>query len=134
MSLVVPNNREAEILGVMLNTALTLRLYSNNRTPAGTDATVDYTEVAGGGYVAKALVFANWDITEGGPSIALYDTMQEWTFTGVTTAPSTIYGYYITRDSDSKLMWAERFPSGSVPFNPVNGSIIRVIPRITADS
>lgn len=134
MTLVVPDNREAEILGVMLNVALTLRLYSNNRTPAGTDVTADYTEVSGGGYAAKALTFANWDITEGDPSIALYDTVQQWDFTGATAAPSTIYGYYVTRDTDGKLMWAERFPAGSVPFTPVNGSIIRVTPRITADS
>lgn len=134
MTLVVPNNIEAEILTAQLNQALTLRLYSNNRVPAGTDLVAQYTEVAGGGYAAVALTFANWVITEGAPTIALYNTFGEFSFTGTTNAPGTIFGYYVTRDSDGKLMWAERFPSGSVPFTPVNGSLIRVTPRITADS
>lgn len=134
MSLVVPNVREVAILTDYLTPALTIKLYSNDRTPAGTDAAADYTEATGGGYSNFPLTFANWTIAGGTPTAATYNTVQEWNFTGATGAPSTIYGYFVTRDSDGLLMWAERFPSGSVPFTPVNGSIIRVLPRIQCES
>lgn len=134
MSLIVPDEQEVDILTTFLTPALTMRLYSNDRTPSGADVAADYTEVSGGGYANKPLTFANWGITGGAPSIALYNAVQEWIFTGATGAPSVLYGYYVTRNSDGKLMWAERFPTGSVPFAPINGSIIRVTPRITAES
>ncbi len=134
MTLIVPNARELVILTDFLTPDLTLKLYSNDRTPAGGDVAADYTEISGGGYTNKPLTFANWGITAGAPTVGLYNAVQEWIFTGATDAPGTIYGYYITRDSDGVLMWAERFPSGSVPFTPVNGSIIRVLPRIEVES
>lgn len=134
MSLIVPNELETEILTDKLNTALTLRLYGNNVTPTGTTTAGAFTEIAGGGYTNKALTFGNWTITSGDPSTAVYNTTQEWTFTGVIDAPGTIYGYYVTRNSDGKLMWSERFPSAIVPFSPIAGSIIRVLPRFSAQS
>jgi hypothetical protein len=134
MGLVVPNAQELLILQAYLTPALTLRLYGNNRTPAATDTVAGYTEIVGGGYAAKALTFANWNFTAGAPSIAIYNTQQTWTFTGIINAPGTVYGYYVTKDSDGSLMWAERFASGVVPFGPINGSIIRVLPRFTAES
>lgn len=134
MSLIVTNVQEVAILTNFVTPALTLRLYGNDRTPAGTDVAADYTEITGGGYVAKALALANWQFTAGGPTVALYDTVQQWVFSGAIGAPSTIYGYFITRNSDGLLLWAERFPAGSVPFTPIAGSVIRVTPRITAES
>ena len=134
MSLIVTNVQEVAILTTFLTPALTMRLYGNDRTPAGTDVAANYTEIAGGGYANKPLTFANWTITAGAPSIALYNAVQSWVFTSAINAPSTIYGYYITRDSDGLLMYAERFPAGSVPFTPIAGSVIRVTPRITAES
>jgi len=134
MSLIVTNVQEVEVLTNFLTPALTMRLYGNDRTPAGTDAAANYTEIAGGGYASKALTFANWELTAGGPTVALYNAVQTWVFTDAIDAPSTIYGYYITRNSDGLLMYAERFPSGSVPFTPIAGSVIRVTPRITCES
>ena len=134
MSLKVPNSVEVAVLTTIMTPALTLKLYSNDKTPADSDTAASYTEVTGGGYASKPLTFANWGITSGSPSVALYNTTQSWTFTGPTGGPGTIYGYFVTRNSDGALQWAERFPSAVVPFNPVNGSIIRVIPRFTAES
>jgi hypothetical protein len=134
MSLVVPNALEVEILNDKLNTPLTLRLYGNNKVPAGADVAANYTEIAGGGYASLPLVFANWTITAGDPSLAVYNTTQIWTFTGVINAPGTIYGYFVTRNSDGKLMWAERFPAFNVPFTPIAGSVIRVAVRFSAQS
>lgn len=134
MGLVIPNVQEVEVLTNRLNTPLTLRLYGNNATPTGLSTAASFTEIAGGGYAALPLVFAGWNIVAGDPSIASYNTIQSWTFTGITNAPGTVYGYYITRDSDGLLMLAERFPSGVVPFSPIEGSVIRILPRYSAQS
>lgn len=134
MGLVVPDIQEVAVLTTFLTPNLTMRLYGNNKTPAHGDTASGYTEISGGGYVNKPLTFANWTITPGEPSQAVYASTQQWTFTGIVDPPGTIYGYYVTRDTDGKLMWAERFPSGVVPFAPINGSIIKVLPKITAQS
>ena len=134
MSLKVPNALEVEVLTTLMTPALTMKLYSNNVTPGDGDTAATYTEVSGGGYASKPLTFANWTITAGTPSSANYSPIQEWTFTGPTNAPGTIYGYFVTRNSDGKLMWAERFPAANVPFAPIAGSIIKVLPKFTAES
>jgi hypothetical protein len=85
---------------------MTLRIYGNNKTPAGGDIAANYTEIAGGGYVNKPITFANWTIVSGSPSLASY-AAQTWVFTGVIDTPGTIYGYYITRNTDGKLLLAE---------------------------
>lgn len=131
MTLIVPNVGEVNNLESFLKSAnLTLKLYSNNITPAETDTAVTYTEVTGGGYVAKTLIAASWTITSGNPSFGSY-AAQDFTFTGATGAPGTIYGYFVV-DALNVLRWAERFPAGVVPFSPINGSLIRVIPRFEA--
>lgn len=134
MPLKVPDVAELEIITAFLTPALTLRLYSNNVTPLDTSIAADFTEVTGGGYANKPITFANWGITGGAPTTAVYNATQLWTFTGATTGPGTIYGYYVTRNSDGKLMWAERFPAANVPFVPENGSKINVLPRFTVES
>jgi hypothetical protein len=134
MPLIVPDQQEVEVLTAILTPALTIRLYSNNKTPVGTDSVAGYTEVIGGGYVALPLTFANWVITSGNPSQASYNVIASWVFTGVTNAPGSVYGYYVTRNSDGKLMWAERFPASTLPFAPENGSRIQVLPRYAAQS
>src|SRR3982751_2479471 len=113
MSLVVPNAIEVEVLTTLLTPAYTLRIYGNNKTPAAGDVAANYTEISGGGYVAKAITFANWTIVAGAPSLATY-TGQTWIFTAAIDAPGTIYGYYVTRNSDGKLLLAERFPAANV--------------------
>lgn len=132
--MVVPNVLEVEILTTILTPPLTLRLYGNNATPVGITLAAGFIEIAGGGYANKPLTFANWGIVSGDPAVATYNAQQTWTFTGAINAPFTIYGYYVTRNSDGKLMWAERFAAGLVPFTPINGSIIKVIPKFIAQS
>jgi hypothetical protein len=133
MTLIVPNAREVAIMTEFLTPSLTLKLYSNDVTPDGTKVAGDFTEVSGGGYTSFPLTFANWTIVGGAPTVCTYP-IQGWGFTGPTSAPGTIYGYFITRVSDGVLMYAERFPGGTVPFTPENGSIIRVTPKITCES
>jgi hypothetical protein len=133
MGMIVPDTVEIEIITGILTPALTLRLYSNNYTPLPTSIAANFTEVAGGGYANKPLVFGTWVITANAPSEAIYP-IQTWTFTGATNAPGTIYGYYVTRNSDGLLRWAERFAAGYLPFSPIAGSVVKITPRFTASS
>lgn len=132
MTMVVNQNGAAQVLGAWIaaKSPMKLRLYSNNRTPVVGDVLADYTQVSGGGYSEINLSAANWTVTAGSPSVALYSALQEFSFSTFISPPGTIYGYYIV-DSDNVLILAERFPEGSVPFAPVDGSIIRIRPRIS---
>lgn len=130
MTLVVPSIGTEKLLDYIMVNSLTLRLFSNNIVPAVTDVLATYTEVIGGGYAAISLTPANWVTTAGVPSVALYNALQQFNFTGATNPPGTIYGYYVTQGAN--LLWAERFPAGEVPFTPQAGSYIRLRPRITA--
>jgi hypothetical protein len=132
MSFVVPDGIEVETLNTLLAPAMTLRIYGNNKVPAGTDVAANYTEISGGGYVNKPVIFANWTIVSG-VSQATY-AAQTFLFSGLIDAPGTIYGYYITRNSDGKLFLAERFPAANIPFAPVAGSKIVLLPTYAATS
>lgn len=110
-----------------------LKLYSNNVTPDVEDTTPSFTEVVGGGYADIDLDKDEFTVTDGTPSQALYNDFQDFAFTGATDAPGTIYGYYIV-DGGGNLVTAERFPDAQVPFVPINGSLIRITPKITAAS
>ena len=134
MGLVVPSALQVDILTDLLTSALSMKLFSNDHDPVIGDTVAAYTEVSGGGYASKPLTIGNWTITPGAPTVALYNANQQWTFTGVTGAPGTIYGYYVVRDSDNELMWAERFPDALVPFVPEAGSKIQVLPKTTLQS
>jgi len=129
MTLVVPNSGEAALLTLALGANVTLKLYSNDKTPAETDTAANYTEVAGGGYVSKTLSSASWSIVAGAPSVASY-TYQDFQFTGPTNAPTTVYGYFVV-NAAGVLLWAERFGAGVLPFSPVLGSLIRITPKLS---
>lgn len=133
MSLVVPDAVEVIILQLFLNQNFTIRLFGNNATPGPLSVAGDFNEIVGGGYANKPLTFANWSFTANAPSYGIYPK-QSWTFTGPINAPGTLYGYFITRDSDGLLMWAERFPPAAVPFTPIVGSLVEVTPKFTGSS
>jgi hypothetical protein len=131
MSLYVPEVAEAHMLQKILNQTLKLKLFSNNHTPAAGDTVSSLTEVTGGGYAAISLTYAEWTIGGGDPAVALYSDFQEFLFTGATSGPGTIYGYYVTTSDDLTLLWEERFAAEDVPFSPIADSLIRVKPRFT---
>lgn len=133
MGLIVPDSVEVITLNNLLTSPLTMRLYGNNVTPTGASSFASFNEIAGGGYASVPLPIASWTIVSG-VSQATYNDLITWTFTGPITAPGSIYGYYITRDSDSQLMWAQRFPSANIPFVPIDGSLIKIQPRIAVTS
>ncbi len=135
-NLVMPDEGEVVALKAALGyaaaaTPLTLRLFSNNHTPAHGDTNASYTEVTGGGYVAFALTGASWTITAWSPSTAAY-AAHSFAFTGATDAPGTIYGYYVT-DNNSKVIVAQQLTSP--PFTPaVNGDAAVITLQITLGS
>lgn len=124
MTLLVPDVGEDDVLQKWLNQSLTLKLYSNNISPAESDTAASYTEVSGGGYVAKTLIFADWVISGG---IATY-LKRDWTFTGAIGGSGIAYGYFIV-DGSGTLLWAERF---TTPYTPIANSLVRVTPKIQA--
>lgn len=124
----IPSAEEVVILEVYVETEdLALKLYSNNVIPAKSDTAANYTVVAGGGYANITLDKDNWTITPGTPTTATY-AAQDFDFTGATTAPSVIYGYFIV-DGSGVLRGSERFPDSVIPFTPSSGSKIRVTPK-----
>lgn len=126
MAGLIPNASKKTMLEMVLKAGdCTLRLYTNNKTPAAGDVAADYTEASGSGYSAKTLTAASWGVTSANPSVATY-AIQTFTFSG---ALGNVYGYYVTRNSDGKLLFAER-PTDA-PF-PVTSSAdtIAVTPTV----
>lgn len=131
MTLLVPTVGLNKFLALglenILSGALTLKLFSNNKTPADADTAASYTVVSGAGYANITLASADWTVLDGVATQA----QKQFDFTGPTDAPTTIYGYYVV-NSDNVLMWAERFSPSVVPFVPVDGSSIKITPRFEA--
>lgn len=133
MTLVVPDTAEVDFLQQILNHVFTIRLFGNNATPGPLSTAASFNEISGGGYSNVSILYANWAFTANNPSYGT-QTKVSWSFTGAIAAPSTIYGYFVTRDSDGLLMWAERFPAAAVPFTPIAGSLVEVTPKFTGSS
>ncbi len=136
MALVIPNAAETVALAAWAGktAALTpwvLKLFSNNVVLSRGMVAADFTVVAGAGYANFNLTAASWVVTAGTPS-SMSHPAHTFTFTGPTTAPGTIYGYYII-DGGGVIVTAERL--ASPPFIPaVNGDGVTVTPTITLGS
>lgn len=102
---------------------LTLKLFTNDKTPADTDVYTDYTVATGGGYADKTLTNGSWTVTTGNdPSDAVY-AEQSFTFSGPLTTNLTIYGCYIL-NNDNVLIGAERFDAAYTPMR--SGDILKI--------
>jgi hypothetical protein len=119
-------------LNVQAAEDITIKLYSNDKTPGHTDITSEYTEVTGGGYASTSLTAGSWSVSSGNPSQAQYPQIT-FTFNGATDSPSTVYGYYAVGDSTGKLLWADKFPNA--PINIANnGDQIKVTITISLNN
>lgn len=130
--LVVPDDSEILLLKYMLNhtspTDVKLKLFSNNQTPAEADVLADYTESTAAGYASKTLTGSSWSVANSsGVTTATY-AQQTFTF----TTAATIYGYYVTNNGATSLLWAERFTGAPVSI-PSSGGVLNVTPTFTGE-
>ncbi|HKS16984.1 MAG TPA: hypothetical protein VJU16_06710 [Planctomycetota bacterium] len=130
MALVLPDAGERNALDMWLSDASpeaqTLKLYTNDVTPAEGDTAATYTEAAGSGYASKALARATWNAAATNAGVTSKDYPQQ-TFNW--TGTITIVGYFIVKVTAGTILWAERmFTSPGQVFN--NGDVLKVTPRI----
>lgn len=133
MTLLAPDTGDQLFLKYALNNTAAsnpkLHLYTNNYTPAKGDTTGSYTECSTAtGYAAVTLPGTSWTVSTTSHVTTASYAAQTFTL----TASATIYGYYITDNSSSNVLWAELFSGG--PFNiPSGGGSVTVTPTITCN-
>lgn len=116
MALLVPNVGEGRMIRLITNTIATtgenlnIRLFKSNTTPTSTMTLTDYTEATFTGYASVAATSASWTINEGAPTSATQAAATTFTCTAATS--ESIYGYYLSNQQSSVLMWSERFSDG----------------------
>lgn len=130
MSFITVQQGETQLLKYMLNYApadnVRLHLFTNNYTPVATDTLANYTESVAAGYGSMVMTGSAFTVaTVSGTSSATY-VRQTFSY----TTSETVYGYYITNNASSVLLWAERFTGA--PFNlPNTGGTIDIDPSLT---
>lgn len=128
MSFVCTHTAQQEFLRTIIQSdVLKLKLFTNDWLPSITDTVSQYTELAYLGYAAKLLTPSEWVITLDGNTNNYYArfAQQVWTF----TSSVTVYGYYITDSTGTKLYFPERFPDAPVTLQSDGGNI-KVTPTI----
>lgn len=133
MGLLLPDVGEAYMLNAIFKNAAvggdqTLKLFTNNITPAEGDTAATYTEMAAvNGYVAKTLTRANWTVaTAAGVTTAAY-AQQAFVFSAGPAV--TVYGYFVV--DGATLLYAEKFTAAQTVQNA--GDEIRVTPQFTLE-
>jgi hypothetical protein len=141
MALLVPDEGEVQLLKDLLGAAAlenwTLKLYSNNKTPAESDTAASYTEATFTGYVAKTLTRdtagGHWATPASGSPTGGWSgetNVAESTYNAQTWSPTTsqtIYGYFIVGATSTKCIFAEIFSSAK---NLANGDTLSLTPRL----
>lgn len=112
--------------------SLNIHLYTQATAVTDEQAIGDFTEATGGGYALIALTRGTtWVVTAGNdPSDAIYNgaTGVTFTFTGAIGGSGIVYGYYVTNNANTVLIWSEPL---TAPFTPANnGDTIKIIPKI----
>ena len=133
MSLVVPNAGELIILQYMVNKTdpgdLILHLYSNDQSLVEGTVVGNLSENTEDGYVKATLAGADWSTALVSTNTATASHTEK---TFAFTAGATVYGYYVTDNSEATLLWAERF-SGAPFVLPSGGGTIAITPKVTLD-
>lgn len=128
--IVVSKHAQETSLRAVVSDALILRLYVNDREPQEKDGAAEFTEAAGFGYTPIVLIPGEWLIDRQSSPMVLEYPEREFKFTGPL---GKVFGYFLTQQFGSKLMWAERFSSGNFDGYTVrnSGDRIFVTPRIS---
>lgn len=135
MSSVWNNNALDEALRQVINKSppspanLTLRIFTNNLTPANTDAVGAYAECSDGSYAGIVLTGATWALsTISGGRQATYAS-QTFSFSG----SNNLYGWYLTDSGNTLVYAAGNFISSPVVIPSGGGSygVAVTLPAIT---
>lgn len=104
-----------------------LRLFVNNIPVTPFNVPADFVECSATGYVAVGLNQGNWVNTQFGNSwVGAYPTV---TFNLTAGLGQTVYGYFVTDQSDNSVMWAGLFIT---PFAvPPEGGSVAITPTFT---
>ncbi len=134
MALLAPYVGEVELLKRLLyansgSENATLKLYSNNYTPAAGDTAGSYTEATFTGYSAKTLTSTQSGGTWAVPATVSTVTSSTYgtTLTWSPTSSQTIYGYFVVGASSGILWWAELFASSK---NLSNGDTLNLTAKL----
>jgi hypothetical protein len=141
MAIVISNEGEALLLEyAMGKTAAAdqkLRLYTNDYTPLHTSVVASFTEMgAVQGYTLKTLTTTSWGAATPGTGTGTSTSNKasiayaQQTFTADGTGGSqTVYGYFVTDNAGTTLLYAERFSTAKTYANV--GDAIKITPGIT---
>jgi len=130
MSLLVPDVGEVLLLQKALNKVaaddVKIHLYSSNYTPVEGD-TITATDSFGliTDPAAIVLTGANWTVSSAAGTTTAEHAQQTFTFTGA----ETVYGYVVTNNAETEMLWAERFTDGPYTI-PSGGGSIKITPKI----
>lgn len=114
MAFVLVNSGKLLFLLYVLNNDVRLHLYTNDKFPIPEDTLDAYVECNLPDYKSIVLLGSLWDFTSNGVAIANYPKQSF-------TAPTNIFGCYITDTSANTLLWAERFAQ-----EPINLPVIDI--------
>ena len=130
--LVCPDVGEVLLLKYALNhteaTDVKLCLFKNDYTPVEGSDIEDFTECTADGYEAKELTGTSFTVGNSGGTTTAEYAQQTFTLTGT----STDYGYYITNNAGTQVLWAERF-SDAPHSIPSGGGTEKVTVKITLE-
>ncbi|MBA7593001.1 hypothetical protein ES708_35209 [subsurface metagenome] len=110
MTLVVPDVGEVLLLSYALNKiapgdVLKLKLFKNDYIPVEGSVVGEFIEADTAGYTAIELAKADWTIESAVGVTTAEQPQKTFTLTGA----GSHYGYYITDEAGTGLLWAERF-------------------------
>ena len=139
MALLVPDVGEVLMLSYSLNKiapgdTVLLKLFKNDYTPVEGSVVGDFTEADTAGYSAIALAKADWTIAtvEGVTEDLDVTTAEQPLKTFTLTGAGSHYGYYITDEAETGLLWAERFTDAPHTM-PAGGGTEKVTVKLVGD-
>jgi hypothetical protein len=132
--IVIPDAGKIELLTKTLlaplvtDEAYSLRLYTNDYTPAAGSVLGNFLETGFAGYYRRDLLRSSWGvptIIAGRASSSYAVDPLEWT---CTAGPVTLHGYYVVAPASGVVAWAERF---NVPRTLLTGSKLQISAVLT---
>ena len=125
MAGLMPLSGQKLALKWLLARRLTLRLFTNQKSPSLRDLANSYQEAIGNGYKAIPLASEDWQFPVGEQVLAS-QTEKVFRFSA---AAGKVHGYFITDQETGALMCAEAFTDGAIDIKN-NGDQIRIAPSL----